>query len=554
MILNRHIQAYIDLVKKAEYPVCKEQIALIRHIENCFETEQIYVDEEQLEKYLSLQKYFRFELFEWEKFCFTLHNCTYIKPGVLRWPDLVIIVGRGAGKNGYLSFEDFALLTPVNGIHNYNIDICANSEDQAKTTFNDIKEVLENNKSKMQKHFKWTSTEIRNLKTNSVLRFRSSNSKTADGGRPGKVDFDEKHAFENYKQINVFTTGLGKISMPRTTTITTMGDVRDGPLDNELAEGLEILNGDAPDNGKLFFICRLDDKKEADNPVNWHKANPSLRYFEELQREMQKEYNNWKKDQFGNSSFMTKRMNIPQGIEMHPVTSWENIQATNRPIPELEGKPCVFGIDYTKTTDFLGIGLLFFVDGNVVWLPFSWYCSESADLGRIKFPIDEACERGDLAKVEGPEIPPEVVINWLREQKKHYKIIGGAMDSYRYTILKEPLKEIGFEADKKGLNNLKLVKDVDKVVVAPLIESDFANQRIIWGDCPIMRWYTNNTSAERDKKYGNIHYGKIEPKSRKTDGFMAFVAAYCLLEKLKLKMLITVEQLKQQMKMPILTF
>ena len=341
--------------------------------------------------------------------------------------------------------------------------------------------------------------------------------------------------------------------MPRTTTITTMGDVRDGPLDNELAEGLEILNGDAPDNGKLFFICRLDDKKEVDNPVNWHKANPSLRYFEELQREMQKEYNNWKKDQFGNSSFMTKRMNIPQGIEMHPVTSWENIQATNRPIPELEGKPCVFGIDYTKTTDFLGIGLLFFVDGNVVWLPFSWYCSESADLGRIKFPIDEACERGDLAKIEGPEIPPEVVVSWLREQKKHYKIIGGAMDSYRYSILKEPLKEIGFEADKKGLNNLKLVRPSDKMLVAPLIASDFSNQRIIWGDCPIMRWYTNNTSAVEDKN-GNINYGKIEPKSRKTDGFMAFVAAYCMLEKLKSKMPITAEQLKQQMKMPILTF
>lgn len=552
-MLNHHIQAYIDLVDSGEYPVCKEQILLIKHIKKCFETEDIYVDDEQLEKYLALQKYFKFKLFEWERFCFALHNCVYISPGVLRWPDLVIIVGRGAGKNGYLSFEDFALLTPINGIRNYNIDICANSEDQAKTTFMDIKEVLENNESKMQKHFEWTSKKIRNLKTNSVLRFRSSNSKTADGGRPGKIDFDEKHAFENWKQINVFTTGLGKISMPRTTTITTMGDVRDGPLDYELAEGLEILNEDVPDNGKLFFICRLDDKKEVHDSINWHKANPSLRYFGELQREIQKEYNNWKKDQFGNSSFMTKRMNIPQGMELHPVTSWENIQATNRPIPELEGRPCVFGIDYTKTTDFLGIGLLFFVDGNVVWLPFSWYCSESADLGRIKFPIAEACERGDLAKVDGPEIPPEVVVSWLREQKKHYRIIGGAMDSYRYSILKEPLREIGFEADKKGLNNLKLVRPSDKMLIAPIIASDFANHKIIWGDCPIMRWYTNNTTAVEDKR-GNIDYGKIEPKSRKTDGFMALVAAYCLLEKLKKLIPMTAEQLKQSMSMQVLTF
>ncbi len=39
-----------------------------------------------------------------------------------------------------------------------------------------------------------------------------------------------------------------------------------------------------------------------------------------------------------------------------------------------------------------------------------------------------------------------------------------------------------------------------------------------------MRWYTNNTSIIIDR-YGNYSYGKVEPVRRKTDGFMAFVAA-----------------------------
>lgn len=38
-----------------------------------------------------------------------------------------------------------------------------------------------------------------------------------------------------------------------------------------------------------------------------------------------------------------------------------------------------------------------------------------------------------------------------------------------------------------------------------------------------MRWYTNNTSVTTDK-YGNKTFGKIEPKLRKNDGFMALVA------------------------------
>lgn len=534
------IDDYIDLVTSGKYRVCREQIQLIKFVENVFENEEIYVDEEQLEKYLALQKYFSYELFEWEKFCFALHNCTYSAPGVLRFPDLVIIVGRGAGKNGYLAFEDFALLTPVNGVKNYDIDICATSEDQATITFNDIYNVLENNKTKMQKHFNWTKTRIVNLKTNSVLRYRTSNSSTKDGGRPGKVDFDEKHAYENYKLIEVFVTGLGKKPLPRTTTTTTMGYVRDGPLDQEFARGLEVLNGDAPDNGTLYFICRLNDDKEVHDEQNWYKANPSLQYFPNLLRELRKEYENWKIDPNSNTAFMTKRMNRPQGTEANPVTSWENIKATNRPLPDLEGKPCIFGIDYTKTTDFLGIGLMFLINGEIVWKPFSWYCSQSADLGRIKFPY---AQQPDLQRVDGAEIPPEIVADWLRNQKEHYNIVGGALDNYRYTLLKEPLMQLGFECDRKGRNNLKLVRPSDKMLVAPLIASDFANHRIFWGDSALMRWYTNNTSAVEDKN-GNIIYGKIEPKSRKTDGFMAFVAAYTQLDLLKQNQPMSVDELK----------
>lgn len=525
----KYLDDYIKQVKSGQYRVCKEQIQLVNFIEKVFENEQVYVDSEQVEKYFALQKYFPYELFAWEKFCFILHNCTYSAPGVLRFPDLVCVVGRGAGKNGYLAFEDFALLTPVNGIRNYDIDICATSEEQASTTFNDIYEILENNSTKMQRHFKWNKTEITNIKTNSTIRYRTSNSKTKDGGRPGKVDFDEKHAYENYKLIDVFTTGLGKKAMPRRTTITTMGDVRDGPLDNELAAGLEVLNGDAPDNGTLYFICRLDNEKEVYEQENWYKANPSLQYFPNLLREIQKEFEDWKRDKVNNSSFMTKRMNIPKGTEMHPVTAWENIKATNRPLPDLEGKTCVFGLDYTKTTDFLGAGLLFTIDNEIVWKPMSWYCSQSADLSRIKFPYDK---QPDLQRVDGAEIPPQIVAEWLKEQKKHYNIIAGALDNYRYTLLKSPLLECGFECDRKGLNNLKLVRPSDKMLVAPLIASDFANHKIVWGDSALMRWYTNNTSATEDKN-GNISYGKIEPKSRKTDGFMAFVAAYTQLDLLR---------------------
>ena len=42
-----------------------------------------------------------------------------------------------------------------------------------------------------------------------------------------------------------------------------------------------------------------------------------------------------------------------------------------------------------------------------------------------------------------------------------------------------------------------------------------------------MRWYTNNTCLKTEA-HDNYSFGKIERKSRKTDGFMAFVAAVCV--------------------------
>lgn len=219
--------------------MCRDQILLVDLVEKAFAEEDLFVDEEKLKRYLGLQKHFPYRLLPWESFVFTLHNCTYKQDGSLRWPILMIMVGRGAGKNGYLAFEDFCLITPVNGIKNYDIDIFATSEDQAKATFQDIHDMLEGNELYFEKYFYWTKEEIVNLKTNSHIRYHTSAPKTKDGGRPGKVDFDELHIYENSKLIDVAVTGLGKKKDPRRTFITTQGDVRDGPLDRYVEKGGE---------------------------------------------------------------------------------------------------------------------------------------------------------------------------------------------------------------------------------------------------------------------------------------------------------------------------
>lgn len=274
--IPRRIADYLDLVESGTVPMCRDQLLLADYIRRVFQTENVHVDEDQLERYLSNQKYFPYRLLPWEIFCFALHNCTYTDTGALRFPVLFIMVGRGAGKNGYLAFEDFCLVTPINGIKHYNIDMFATSESQAKATFDDIFELLESNERFFRKYFRWTQEEIVNLATKSKIKYHTKAPETKDGGRPGKVDFDEVHAYQNNKLITVAVTGLGKRPHPRRTFITTDGDVRDGPLDRYMEKAARVLNGSEPDNGWLYFICRLDDDSEIMHPATWAKANPSL--------------------------------------------------------------------------------------------------------------------------------------------------------------------------------------------------------------------------------------------------------------------------------------
>lgn len=520
-----HLADYAGMVERGEVETCLEQRKLVQYVAKTLADEELYFDPEQVEKYMSYQKYFPFDLYPWERYVFVLHNCIFDADGMPRWPDLLLYMGRGAGKNGYLSFEDFCLLTETNGIREYDIDIAANSEDQARTSFDEVHAVVDNPEfyRVMSRNFKWTLTAITNRKTGSTLRYRTSNAKTKDGGRQGKVDFDEVHAYENWAAMNVFTTGLGKKPHPRTTYATTDGDVRDGPLDQLKERAKRILDGSLDDNGLLPFMCKLDDEDEVHDESKWVKSNPSLPYKPELVQRIRTEYQNYLLEPVKNASFMTKRMNLPQGDADTEVTSWENILKTNRPLPDLRGRTCVCGIDYTKTTDFMSAVLLFREDDTYYAIHHSWFCTQSRDKGRIKLPLDEMESRGLLTMVDDVEISPHLVTDWIMEQRrKGYNVAKVAADSFRYSLLRRSLASIGYDAAEK---TVKMVRPSDVMFVQNKIGSLFAHGGIVWGDDPMMRWYTNNTKLVPAAN-NNFKYEKIEGKSRKTDGFMALVHAF----------------------------
>ena len=209
-------------------------------------------------------------------------------------------------------------------------------------------------------------------------------------------------------------------------------------------------------------------------------------------------------------------------MDVH-VTKWENVLATNKPVPDMQGWDCICAIDYASLDDFASVLLLFKKGEERYVITHSWVCRNSRDWDRIKYPIEAAEKEGLLTIVNDVEIEPEYLTDWIQEAGKEYNIKKICLDNFRYALMKKALKNIGFEATKDEHSKVHLIRPNDKRIIAPKVFSMFNRQLIAWEDNSLMRWYTWNVKVT--KKNGNIDFEKIEEKSRKTDGFMALVAA-----------------------------
>ena len=527
------ILRYIEIVESNNPRACPEQHALVAMIRRVFDTEDIYVDTEQLRRYLSLLRYFPYErLFPWEEFLLALWDCTYRADGRPRWKKLLCMVGRGAGKDGFIAFDGACSISPYNPVKNYNVDVCANNEEQAVTPVKDLSEVLESPKweSKLNRHYYHTKEMVQGRKNKGVMKGRTNNPKGRDGMRSGKVVFNEVHAFENYNNYKVFVTGLGKVGQPRIGMFTSNGDVSDGPLDDFIAQGRRILfeNEAEPEGGYLPFICCLENREQVNDPENWFMANPSLSYVPHLRQEIEEEYADWLVNPEQNGDFLTKRMGIRAGQLEISVTDYAKVKATNRPLPDLRGKSCVAGIDYAEINDWASVNLHFRVGAQRFDINHSWVCLQSRSLSRIVAPWRAWAEMGKLTVVDDVSIDPNLLADYLREMGLKYNIVKLAMDHFRWTLVSDAMRRIGFDARDK--NRVKLVRPSDIMQVDPVIQECFDRDLFTWGDNPPLRWGVNNTKRVRSGQRagtntGNFYYAKIEPKSRKTDPFMALVAS-----------------------------
>ncbi len=528
------ITGWLRLVESGKVPACEDMRLLCAHVRRVFATERLWVDRERLARYMGYQAHFPFDLSADERFLVALWLCTFREGFFPRWRDLLLYVGRGYGKTGFGAFLTFCMLSPANGIADYDVDVCATTEDQAKLGYDDLWRMFEARPEYFGQGFDWNKVEMRSTDTDSRFKFWSGNSNSKDGMKSGCVWFDEVHAYEDNASMEVFTGGLGKKDHPRRLMTTTDGEVRDGPLDEYLERSRAILRGERPDNGLLPFLCHLDSIEEAEDEATWPKACPRLLRSPTLMEEYRTEVREWRERPQRHPMTPTKRFNLPQGRTDVQVTSWANLEAASRPVDvdALRRMPCVVGIDYAKTTDMVGAVALFRVGEEWQALPHAWWCTRSSDAGEVKAPLREWEAMGQLTVVDDVEVPPTDVAAWVRGIAAAHDVRMVSIDTYRVSLMRKALLEAGFDSSLRGAEQqVYLTRPSDVMRVQPVIDSAFANHAIAWGDSPLMRWATNNAKLV-PAPHDNFTYGKIEPHGRKTDPFMALVHAFAVADRI----------------------
>lgn len=540
MICCKEINDYIDYYENNKKYFNRERILLMENIvKPTIERDDVFFDEETFYNCIRYVEKNFYPLFPYQKFIYAFVFMYEDDFPVFR--TFFIMMGRGNGKDGFIAPLLSFFLTPYYGVENYNIDIVATSENQSKDTFDVVWNLFDSNKTKYKKTFRWNKEEIVGIKTKSKLKYNTSNAKTKDGKKDGCIVFNEEHGYEDDKQMNVFTSGAGKVRHFRIFIITTNGYIREGPLDEDLNVCEKVLTGD--NKIRYFpFICKIDEEEEADLEDMWVKANPSYPFMPSLRHEMELGYLETKEKPSKRPEFMTKRMNLPRRNEEQEVTSWDNIERASysdvkikiaREMPDLKDNQGIIGIDLADINDFATAGILLKKGDEYIWRCKTWICKQNKNYNNIKFHLDLQGEEGfkDFEVVDKSSLDYDEIVDWCIEQMKYYNILKIIMDTFRFKWLKKSFFDKGFddsciESPKNPNGLIRMIRNIQSVeaIYIPFIETLFVKGLLNIGNSAIMRWAINNTCVKQ-KKDGNKIYEKIEPKLRKNDPFMACFCA-----------------------------
>lgn len=363
-----------------------------------------------------------------------------------------IFVPRKFSKTTWAAF--LAVDDMLFGDNNAEAYVGANSYDQAKKCFNEVRAIMFD-LDPSQKHFRINreSVTFKDRGRDSLIQCLTANAKTKDGLFASLAILDEYAQARNTANRNgadlksVLTTSMGPRKEPLTVIITTASDVIDGPCYSEIEGAKKVLRGEL-ENDTMFADLFMPDVDDEDgDPVTWAKVQPHLGvtvqadYYEMAYQDALLSAEDM-------LAFRTKLLNV---FTINEVRTWFSFEAAKAlcgdfDIDRAAGHPdCAVAFDLSVHDDFSAVSYtLYSPEGKRFYSHTDYYFPVGALKGHPNEQLYRVWhEKGHLKFCKGKKIDVRMIADDIISRSKTLHIIRIGYDAYKSQELVNILSTAG---------------------------------------------------------------------------------------------------------------
>lgn len=351
-----------------------------------------------------------------------------------------IFVPRKFSKTTWAAF--LAVDDMLFGDNNAEAYVGANSYDQAKKCFNEVRAIMFDLDPR-QKHFRINRETVtfKDRGRDSFVQCLTANAQTKDGLFASLAILDEYAQARNTASKsgadlkNVLTTSMGPRREPLTIIITTASSVIDGPCYDELEGAKKVLRGEEENDTVFASLFMPDVDDEESDPNTWTKVQPHLGvtvqpdYYE-------MEYQTAKLSAEGMLAFRTKLLNIFAENEQRSWISSTLARSIARPMPldGIKGRPdAMVAIDLSESDDFSAVTVgLYQVEKKTFGFHTAYFFPEGALAGHPNEKLYRVwAQKGYLHLTHGEVIDYRAIVDYILYLNTVVRILSIGYDPWK---------------------------------------------------------------------------------------------------------------------------
>lgn len=364
----------------------------------------------------------------------------------------------------------------------------------------------------------------------STLKAIASDTKTMDGLNSNWFSLDEFHEARDSKVYDVMIQSQAAREQPLAWLISTNGFVRELFFDDkyDYCSKVALWEQGFEDYRLLPLLYELDERDEWAKPECWEKANPGLGRIKSLTT-LADNVEKAKRDPSFLPTLLTKDFNLPENSNAAWLTYEAAVNETVVPIEFLKHSYAVAGTDLSATTDLTAATLLIRKPNDP-----NFYVLQKYFLPRARIEDVEAnskreapyrlwAEQGWLHICEGATVDYHAVTQWFVDAVNELDIrpLYCAYDAALSGYWREEMESCGFDMEK--------IRQGPFTFSYPMKELGgmLEEHRVIYQNCPMMRWCLLNTGVKTLNKDGINTIQPVKTSSTKRiDGMVSLLNAY----------------------------